>query len=406
MGRPWHFSRLALLLGLVILVGGCAGSGPKGRDLISAGSEPNSPFALVDITDESLDVVSSWHRPSLGAMFGDYRAPKIQRVDVGDTVQINIWETGSGGLFATPAVDGLRGGSRSSSIPDQVIARDGTVNVPYAGRIRVAGKTPQEIEQLIVKGLEGKTADPQAMVSLTRNLSNAATVTGDVTNGALVPLSPKGDKLLDVIAQAGGIKAPVHEAFITLSRDGTSLSVPLQAILSSPGENVYVRASDVITVYRAPQSFTAIGATDRNAVVPFDAGGITLEEAMGKSGGLLDGPIRSTRRVRFALRARQSGPAVSQCSAAPVGRQRRACGLPSRPAGSFVPVPSASVRHARQGYSLCIAGPDHRDRKRVQARWNADRPSCSLQSGKGLRMTSPRAPVVVTRTWRATAGSR
>ncbi len=115
-----------------------------------------------------------------------------------------------------------------------------------------------------------------------------------------MPLNPQGDRLLDVIATAGGIKAPVHEAFITLSRDGTSLTVPMQAILSNTRENIYVRPSDVVTVFRAPQSFTAVGATGRNAVVGFDAGGITLEEAMGKAGGLLDD--RSDPTGVFVLR--------------------------------------------------------------------------------------------------------
>lgn len=278
----------------------CAGVGPSGRDLIRGAGASDAPFALVDITEESLDVVSSWHRPSFSAVFGDYRGPNVQKVDVGDTVQINIWETGTGGLYSTPAMDRASPTSRISSIPDQVIARDGSINVPYAGRIRVAGKTPQEIEHQIVKRLQGKTADPQAMVTLTRNVSHSATVTGDVTNGALVPLSPKGDRLLDVIAQAGGMRAPVHEAFITLSRDGTSLSVPMQAILSNTRENVYIRPADVVTVFRAPQSFTAVGATGRNAVIPFDASGITLEEAMGKAGGLLDD--RSDPHGVFVLR--------------------------------------------------------------------------------------------------------
>lgn len=137
-------------------------------------------------------------------------------------------------------------------------------------------------------------------MSLTRNISNSATVTGDVTQGARVPLSPGGDRLLDVIATTGGIKAPVHEAFITLSRDGTSLSVPLQAILAQTKENVYIRPGDVITVFRAPQSFTAFGATGRNALVGFDAGGLTLEEALGKAGGLLDD--RSDPHGVFVLR--------------------------------------------------------------------------------------------------------
>jgi polysaccharide export outer membrane protein len=224
----------------------------------------------------------------------------VQKVEVGDAVLINIWETGSGGLYTTPAADRISPGARVGTLPEQVIARDGTVNVPYAGRIRVAGKTPAEIEQLIVNGLSGKTANPQAVVTLSRNVSHSATVTGDVTAGARVPLSPNGDRLLDVVASAGGIRAPVHEAFITLTRDGTSLSVPLQAILGSSRENVYIRPGDVITVYRAPQSFTAFGATGRNAVFGFDAAGITLDEAIGKAGGLLD--ERSDPKGVFVLR--------------------------------------------------------------------------------------------------------
>lgn len=287
-------------VGLVSSVAACSGSGPTGHDLVSAGGSHDAPFALVDITDENLAVVANWHRPSFSAVYGDYRSPKVQRVDVGDTVQINIWETGSGGLYTVPGIDRTTPGSRISSIPDQVVARDGSINVPYAGRIRVAGKTPPEIEELIVQGLEGKTADPQAMVTLTRNVSHSVTVTGDVTNGALVPLNPKGDRLLDVIAQTGGIRAPVHEAFITVSREGTSLTVPMQAILANTQENIYVRPADVITVFRAPQSFTAVGATGQNAVIPFDASGLTLEEAMGKAGGLID--HRADPRGVFVLR--------------------------------------------------------------------------------------------------------
>ncbi len=289
---------MALLAALFLAA--CGSAGPSSRDLVSAAHDAQPSFVLIELSEPSLDVVTSWHRPSFSAVFGDYRGPKVQRVDIGDTVQINIWETGSGGLFTTPAMDRLGAGSRASSLPEQMVARDGTVNVPYAGRIRVAGKTPVEIERQVVMRLAGKTADPQAMVTLTRNLSHTATVTGDVTNGARVPLSPKGDRVLDVIASAGGIRSPVHEAFITVSRDGTSLSVPLQAILSNTRENIYIRPGDVVTVYRAPQSFTAFGATGRNAVIGFDAGGITLEEAIGKAGGLLDD--RADPKGVFVLR--------------------------------------------------------------------------------------------------------
>lgn len=293
-----RFVGLAFILS--IFLAGCAGSGPSGRELIGAASAQDSTFALVEIDDRNLEKIARWHRPTLGAMFGDYRGPRVQRIDTGDSVQITIWEAGAGGIFAAPTLDRANTGSRAAPIPEQVVSREGSVNVPYAGRIRVTGKTPEEIEDLIVKRLKGRAAEPQALVTVTRSASHAVTVTGDVTTGARIPLSPRGDRILDVIATAGGIRAPMHEAFISITRDGTTLSVPMQVLLSSPTENVYLRPGDVVTVVRLPQSFTAVGATGRQAVVPFDAGGITLEEAVGKAGGLID--ERADPRSVFVLR--------------------------------------------------------------------------------------------------------
>jgi polysaccharide biosynthesis/export protein len=283
--------QLALFFALLacVFIAGCAASGPTQKDLVASGEGPEAKFALVELSDANIEVVSRWHKPSLNSLFGDYRAPKLQRIDFGDSVQIMIWEAGTGALFA-PAALNERGapGARAASIPDQVVARDGTIQVPYAGRINVAGKSPQQVEELIVKKLAGKSVEPQALVTISRNISNAVTITGDVTNGSRVPLSARGDRVLDVVATAGGVRSPVYETMISITRDGQTLTVPMQMLLTNPKENVHLRAGDVVTLVRAPQSFTVVGATGRQALVPFDAGGLTLEEAMGKAGGLLE----------------------------------------------------------------------------------------------------------------------
>ena len=49
-----------------------------------------------------------------------------------------------------------------------------------------------------------------------------------------------------------------------------------------------MQPGDVITVVPEPQTFTAFGGTGQNAQIPFNAMGITLEEAIAKAGGLLD----------------------------------------------------------------------------------------------------------------------
>ncbi|MBK3420603.1 sugar transporter, partial [Methylobacterium sp. IIF4SW-B5] len=113
---------------------------------------------------------------------------------------------------------------------------------------------------------------------------------GPVSNlgGGRVPLTEKGDRLLDVIATAGGVAAPVNETFVRLSRGSTTATVPLTAIVSNPRENIFLRPGDTLTLVRDPQTFLAVGATGANYEIPFSAEGITLAQALAKSGGLRD----------------------------------------------------------------------------------------------------------------------
>ena len=104
---------------------------------------------------------------------------------------------------AVPAVD-----RRSATIPDQQVTPDGRIGVPYAGRVPAAGRTPAEVQQTIEKLLASKSLQPQALVIVKKSDANAVTVAGEVVPGARVPLSSGGDRLLQVIAAAGGITTP------------------------------------------------------------------------------------------------------------------------------------------------------------------------------------------------------
>lgn len=286
------------------LFAGCStvpGIGPSGKDIVSAASQAAPQFAIVEISDPVLAAMARWPNPSLYAGFGDYRGPTEERIGIGDSIQVTIWEAGAGGLFSSPAITpDSSTGSRTAIIPSQVVAQDGSITVPYAGRVAVASKTPAEVEAFIVQRLQGKAIQPQALVTLTRNIANTATVTGEVVSGARVPLSARGDRIMDVIAAAGGVRAPVRDSFIELDRGGRSVRVAMQRLVQDPRENIYVRSGDVLAVVSDPQTFTAFGATGRNAVVSFDAIGITLDQAIAKSGGLID--TQADPRNVFVLR--------------------------------------------------------------------------------------------------------
>jgi polysaccharide export outer membrane protein len=284
-------TRLLGTIACALVLNACStvpGGGPTRQSVIDVGTHAGAPYLLVPISDYVLHQLLRFPGPSLFGRFGDYRGPVEQRIGVGDTVQVTVFEAAGGGLFSQTIVGANSPGSHSAVIPAQVVANDGSITVPYAGRVRVVGQTPPQVEQTIVERLTGKAIEPQAIVTLSKNVSTSVTVTGEVVQGGRIPLTARGDRILDVIATSGGLKFPVHETFIELSRAGKTVRVPMQALLADPRENIYARPGDTLTVVRYPLSFTAVGATLRNAVVPFEAKGISLEEAIGHSAGLVD----------------------------------------------------------------------------------------------------------------------
>ncbi len=288
----------------VLALAGCAAlpsTGPTTMEVTEqAQSGTDVRYVLRDVDDHVVSILASTRPPTFHGSFGDARPAPSQRIGIGDTVQVTVWEAAAGGLFSSPALDRNSTGARSAVIPPQIVAKDGSITVPYAGRIRVAGLTTPEVEQRIVTGLTGKAIEPQVLVTVPLGMSNAVTVLGEVTNGARVPLSVRGERILDVLAAAGGIRAPAHETFVTLQRKGRTAAVPMQRLVLNASENIYAHPDDVITVVRDPQTYSVFGAAGRNAVVPFDAAGMTLEQAVAKAGGLLD--WRSDPQGVFLLR--------------------------------------------------------------------------------------------------------
>jgi polysaccharide biosynthesis/export protein len=141
---------------------------------------------------------------------------------------------------------------------------------------------------------------PQALVRVVRPQSSAVTVVGEVNQNARLPLSARGERVLDVLASAGGVKGPLNKMTIQVTRDGRQASVPLERLIRDAGENIQLQAGDVVTALHRPHAFTALGATGRNEEIEFEATGITLAQALGRTGGLSD--QRADRRGVFVFR--------------------------------------------------------------------------------------------------------
>ncbi|MER2250515.1 polysaccharide biosynthesis/export family protein, partial [Methylorubrum podarium] len=244
-------------------------------------------YEIIDVTPAIVESLRTRPLDSLLVTFGDNRPALEPVIGVGDYVAVQVWEAGAGGLFSGPLVsDRFSAGSKSALIPEQVVGPDGGITVPYAGRIKVVGRRTQDVQALIEAELAGKAIQPQVLVAVTKPVSQSVTVTGEAATGMRVPLSGRGDRLLDVIAQAGGVRTPVAETFVRLSRGNRTVTVPMTTVVANPRENIFVRPNDTLTLVRDPQTFLSVGALGNTTEVPFGADGLTLSQALARAAGL------------------------------------------------------------------------------------------------------------------------
>jgi polysaccharide biosynthesis/export protein len=283
---------------------GCAylpTAGPTAGDVVERGVQDNQiRYDVVDVDPRVVAALLAQPVESFRTRFGNYGKPAAPKIGIGDTVSVSIWEAAGGGLFGTSPTDHVSAGSRSVTIPEQVVGRNGTITVPFAAQVPVAGRTTVEVQHEIERRLAEKAIEPQVIVTIGKSVTYAATVSGEVVNGARIPLSVNGDRMLDLIALAGGAKAPVYSTFVRLSRSGVTVTIPMARLVADPAENIYAQPGDILTLVQIPQTYSVLGATGQNAQITFNAERITLVEALAKAGGLQD--LRSDPTGIFLFR--------------------------------------------------------------------------------------------------------
>ncbi|MFM9846391.1 MAG: polysaccharide biosynthesis/export family protein [Hyphomicrobiaceae bacterium] len=292
-------------------------AGPSSEEIESAssvGKESTSPhdknYVVIDLNHDVVRTLSTFHPTGLRSFASaKLRQPRL-KIGVGDVLAITIWEAGEGGLFSSAA-------GKSVSLPAVVVDRSGKISLPYAGDISVLDCTPHEVQARIVSNLAQRAIQPQAVVSITKNESNTVVLNGEVAKPGRYPLSVKGDRLLDVLAEAGGSRSPANETYVTFIRGDQRGSQLLKEVVDSEAENVWVRAGDLIYLSHEPKRFSVFGAVLKPGVYPFGMTQVNLLEGIAAAGGPLDERADGTglfvfrhepRSVVDALRPRNKAP--------------------------------------------------------------------------------------------------
>jgi polysaccharide export outer membrane protein len=284
----------ALLGGLIpVLLTGCSTQSAQGPTSfeIAHNSGRDTDFVLIDLSPAVMQQFAQHKASSLLESFGNAAPAPLETLESGDIISVTIWDAG-GGLFsvqgsATPQT-GATLGTQQTTVPNQTVDPDGRITVPFAGHIKVAGKTTVQVQQAIVAALAQRALQPQVLVNIVTDLSNLVTVIGDVKTPGRLPLEINGTRILDAIARVGGTAAPAFDEIVQLTRHGVAKRVRLSWIHNDPAENIYLQRDDTVYVLHDPEVVAVLGATTNNMRLQFDTEKMTLADTVGMAGGLRD----------------------------------------------------------------------------------------------------------------------
>jgi polysaccharide biosynthesis/export protein len=301
-----RYVKTLVALGTCLLVlGGCStyspflpSAGPSAQQISDSPARPDLGIQVVELSPAVVQrIVAVEPRASFAESFGKGGRPNFA-IGEGDSLEISVWEAPPAALFGGAVLDtrGAIATSRVTVLPDQMVSSAGTINMPFVGAVSAAGRTTQQIEVEIARRLKGKANDPQVLVRVLRNASSNVTVVGEVKTSTRMPLTSRGERLLDALAAAGGLSQAVGKVTVQLTREVMQqgsrvtkvVSLPLDTVITDPSQNVFLQPGDVVTALFQPNSFMVLGATTRNEEINFEAQGITLAQALARAGGLQD----------------------------------------------------------------------------------------------------------------------
>ncbi len=286
------FSKNAWTLVLfVLIISGCSfpHSGPSFSSVEDLGNSDNQyPIAVIKINNEVNQTIKKHEEQlSFRKVFGNVK-PDVYKVKSGDSIELFIWESSPSLLFGSNSYDAEDNSVKNTALPIQLVEEDGNIKVPFVGEIKVAGKTVRQIEKDLCNSLKDKANNPQVIVNVSKRPSSQVTVIGDVNNSSTISLTPKGERILDALAQSSGVTQSYNKIMLSLTRGLKTSSLPLETVIENPEENIYLNPNDVLVATYQPWSFTALGPAGKNQEVKLEATGLTVIEALARIGGLND----------------------------------------------------------------------------------------------------------------------
>jgi polysaccharide biosynthesis/export protein len=267
---------------LVVALGSCGlpRSGPNKREIYAGSVLKKGDAFVVEVNPRVSQITAV--APSFGFSHAFQNAGLVGSdvISPGDTLALTVFEN----VKEDPLLGNT--GQRVTPLNETQVDGQGYIFVPYAGKIRAAGQTPDGLRQAITRKLDPQTPDPQVTVQRVAGDGSSVSLAGSVNGPGVYPMELPTRNLAAMLSKAGGISIDPAIALIRVTRGGQTGKVWLQDLYDNPSLDIALRSGDQIVVERDTRAFTALGATGTQNRVQFETKTLSAIEAIATVGGL------------------------------------------------------------------------------------------------------------------------
>jgi polysaccharide export outer membrane protein len=253
--------------------------GPNKRQIYKGSVQKEGDAFIVSVNDRVTRATAVTPALGFSEAFKNASTLGSDTIRPGDILGLTIWENVDDGLLSSE-------GTSATVLEEVQVDGSGFIFVPYAGRIRASGNSPEAIRRIITTKLALQTPDPQVQVRRVAGDGSTVSLIGSIGGQGVFAIERPTRTLSTMLARAGGVTIAPEIAQVTVIRGKERGKVWFQDLYDHPELDIALRGGDRILVEEDSRAFTALGATGGQSRVTFESQNLSALEAIAQVGGL------------------------------------------------------------------------------------------------------------------------
>lgn len=253
------------------------------REIIETADDVDTEIAVYPVTRAFLPSVAQW--PSTGARsypwLNHSHGTQAQIIRPGDTLAVLVWDSDDNSLLTGP-------GQRTAALPELRVSENGTIFVPYVGKVRVSGQTPDAARSAVQRQLTQILPSAQVQLSMAEGRQNSVDLVGGVNAPGTIPMPDNNFSVLAAISAGGGVSSNLQNPQVKLVRGHKIYGTSISRIYDNPSLDTRLRGGDKLIIESDSRYFLSLGAAGREAQHPFNRQTVSALDALAIVGGVND----------------------------------------------------------------------------------------------------------------------